>query len=369
VLIGDIYDCVFDPGHWEPTLARIMQELSFVNSVLGVLPFRPGGQVVNVSVGFDPEWLAIADADSYRAEALALWGGAERMQGFPLDEPIVHSEAVGVAMREGNRYYREILRPRELCDAVLITVAREPSLMGYVAFNRHSAVGEIGELEVQGLRLLAPHFRRAVTISNLFDMQAIEAKAFRSTLDAVAFGVLIVDEALRVLHANAAAEAMLAVGTPLRTQGRALVLQESSTEAILLDAVTRAARDETTIGQKGIGVPMTGAGGEALVLHVLPLRQGSTRSGLVTSAAAAIFVAADMRPLRMPIDAIALLYDLTPAEVRVFELVCDGVAPQAIAAQLGIVRSTVKTHLERIFQKTGCHRQAGLIRLAAGFSL
>jgi DNA-binding CsgD family transcriptional regulator len=35
---------------------------------------------------------------------------------------------------------------------------------------------------------------------------------------------------------------------------------------------------------------------------------------------------------------------------------------------LGIAESTVKTHLHRVFDKTGARRQADLVKLTAGFS-
>ena len=39
-----------------------------------------------------------------------------------------------------------------------------------------------------------------------------------------------------------------------------------------------------------------------------------------------------------------------------------------VAAALGVAESTVKTHLGRLFEKTGAGRQADLVKLAAGFS-
>ena len=38
------------------------------------------------------------------------------------------------------------------------------------------------------------------------------------------------------------------------------------------------------------------------------------------------------------------------------------------ADALGIAETTVKTHLHRVFAKTGVSRQADLVKLAAGFS-
>jgi len=38
-----------------------------------------------------------------------------------------------------------------------------------------------------------------------------------------------------------------------------------------------------------------------------------------------------------------------------------------VAPALGISETTVKTHLQRIFDKTGSSRQADLIKLVAGY--
>ena len=76
-----------------------------------------------------------------------------------------------------------------------------------------------------------------------------------------------------------------------------------------------------------------------------------------------------LAPIRMPTDAMALLYDLTPAETRVFELIAAGETPAAVAKTLGVAPSTVRTHLLHLFQKTGCQRQSELVKLGARFSM
>jgi hypothetical protein len=50
---------------------------------------------------------------------------------------------------------------------------KEPTLVGSVGFNRHESAGVVKEEDLKGLRLWAPHLRRAATISNLFDMKAL----------------------------------------------------------------------------------------------------------------------------------------------------------------------------------------------------
>jgi DNA-binding CsgD family transcriptional regulator len=100
----------------------------------------------------------------------------------------------------------------------------------------------------------------------------------------------------------------------------------------------------------------------------MPLRRGEMRRGLGPRASAALFIAPAGVSPRMPGDALALLYDLTPAETRVYELIVGGKTRTEVASALGIAPSTVKTHLLRLFQKTGCQRQVDLVRLAAQMS-
>jgi DNA-binding NarL/FixJ family response regulator len=50
-----------------------------------------------------------------------------------------------------------------------------------------------------------------------------------------------------------------------------------------------------------------------------------------------------------------------------FAIVEAGGVPEA-AGELGIARSTVRTHLLHIFAKTGARRQAELVKLVAGLS-
>ena len=57
------------------------------------------------------------------------------------------------------------------------------------------------------------------------------------------------------------------------------------------------------------------------------------------------------------------LYRLTAAELRVLCLLGDGLQPKAIAAELQVSLETVRTHLGVLYEKTGCRRQAALVRL------
>ncbi|HEY0759559.1 MAG TPA: helix-turn-helix transcriptional regulator, partial [Acidisarcina sp.] len=61
-------------------------------------------------------------------------------------------------------------------------------------------------------------------------------------------------------------------------------------------------------------------------------------------------------------------YGLTPTELRVLLGIVEVGGVPETARALGIAESTAKTHLQRLFSKTGVNRQADLVKLVAGFS-
>lgn len=56
-------------------------------------------------------------------------------------------------------------------------------------------------------------------------------------------------------------------------------------------------------------------------------------------------------------------YGLTPAEERLALLILQGLRLAEAEAVLGIRHSTARTHMKRIYAKTGTRRQVELVRL------
>lgn len=54
-------------------------------------------------------------------------------------------------------------------------------------------------------------------------------------------------------------------------------------------------------------------------------------------------------------------WDFTPAELRLAEVVLDGMPPETAAAALGVTIHTVRTYLKRLYRKAGVHSQATLV--------
>jgi DNA-binding CsgD family transcriptional regulator len=126
---------------------------------------------------------------------------------------------------------------------------------------------------------------------------------------------------------------------------------------------------DAEIGIKGIALPLTAHDGECHVAHVLPLTSGARRrAGMAYTAAAAVFVRKAALETPSPPEVIGRTYKLTPTELRVLLAIVEVGGVPEVAAALGVADSTIKTHLGRLFEKTGAGRQADLVKLVAGFS-
>jgi DNA-binding CsgD family transcriptional regulator len=79
-----------------------------------------------------------------------------------------------------------------------------------------------------------------------------------------------------------------------------------------------------------------------------------------------VFICDPDRTATTPEARLRKLYGLSRAEAAVAARVLRGVGLQAVADDLGIGLPTVRTHLQRVFEKTQTRRQAELVRLISG---
>jgi DNA-binding CsgD family transcriptional regulator len=363
-LIGGIYDAALNPDTWNAILPRIG---AFVGGSSGGLfahhASRRSGNVF-YQFGTDPE---------FRRLYLEKYMTMDPMFGtyFVLDVGEVFSTSTVMSHAEflQSRFYKECIRPQGWIDNVCVYLDRTSE--GHAGFSlfRHEREGLADEPARERLRLLVPHLRRAVLIGKLIDFKTSQAATFADALDGLSAAMLFVDSSGRITHANAAGQAMVADGNVLRAPQGQLAASDPDVNRALRDIFLAAATGDAAIGVRGVAVPLVARDGERYVAHVLPLSSGTRRSaGVSYAAAAALFVQKAALATRSPPEAIAKIYRLTAMEVRVLLAIVEvGGAPE-VAETLGIGEGTVKTHLKRLYAKTGARRQADLVKLFAGYT-
>jgi DNA-binding CsgD family transcriptional regulator/PAS domain-containing protein len=360
-LIGAIYDCVLDPGLWDTTLDEVRKFLDCANVVLALLDLRTGSVRTQKARGIEPYWLA--KTAEYSTDLTGFYRTAPDLLTRPIDEPLSPSRDGDRAAVLANRFYVEWMSPQGLIDAILMYLMRSPNRFAMVWLARHESVGLITDREVRLLRLLAPHLRRAVTITDLIDMKALEAASFGSALDTLAPGIVLVAEDGTILHANRTAASMLKRGAPIASSRGRLRATDPYAADRLHRVIALAADNETQVGASGIGIALAGSSGEVATAHVLPLARGDVRTRLLPRAVAAVFVASDLHLPFDRVDAIAEVFGLTPAETRLLDRLIRGDSIAEAAAALNVAVTTAKTHRSRLLSKTGTRRQTSLISL------
>jgi DNA-binding CsgD family transcriptional regulator len=76
-----------------------------------------------------------------------------------------------------------------------------------------------------------------------------------------------------------------------------------------------------------------------------------------------VFVQDPLMAPRTDGEAFARLYGLTGAELKVLLALAPGQTAREAASALGVREPTIKTHLQRIYEKTGMIRRSELVRL------
>ena len=361
-LIGSIYDCALDPNLWSGTLQKICATFEAHSAGIVLLDFRGSGDRLVRDWGPTTTWgeRMAGVLDSVKRIHRQFLG----MRGTRLEEPILLPRDLAPEVDVfSSPFYKEWAQPQRIHQVMEAIALSEPTRLGLFCLTRQEQMGFFGDDHIALLRHLAPHIRRAITISDLLDLRTVERQAFAAVIDSIPTGICIVGAEGEILHANAAAKAMLKSGTPVRSEGGRLRGLGGEVTAELLGAIETAQRDEADIGAHGIGVPLRGPEGHPSVAHVLPLARGNIRTRLVPQALAAVFINSDGPASFVNLDAVARSFEFTPAETRLTSQLMSGKALAEAATELGIGETTARTHLQNVFLKAGVARQIDLVAL------
>lgn len=360
-LIGQIYDCTLDPSMWEPTLLAIKDLLECEHAFLHLDNLVTRQSMITMSVGIEPHWLSIQPAYAPEVTGILIESLAA---GHSIDLPGVASAGMSRAEIEATSYHREWGKPQGLIDYMDLFLLTSPTRLASLGFGRHQLHGNFTARELELGTFLIPHLRRAVTISNALEAVTIEKARMADTLDALTLGVVLASEDSRILHANRTAETMMRNGGPVRDGGGRLHAENAAANAEINAAIRFATQNESEIGKTGLAVRLTHEDAAPVVAHVLPLARGDVRTRLDPTAVAAVFINSAGEDQRR-VGAVASTFGLTPAETRVLTRVLSGKNVNEAAHDLGVASSTVRSHLDKIFEKTNVARQADLIKLVA----
>ena len=362
-LIGDIYDASLDPALWPVAFEKASRYIG--GSAVSLTSQDLVGKKSNLhfSSGHDPDFLRRYLEQYGRINPLF-----PTAYFFDLEKTLAVPDCLPLAEFCRTRFAVEWVLPQGFVDTMLTNLEKSPANCAVFTVMFHARNGVANDQARHRFALVVPHVRRALLIGNVIDRHKVEAAALADSLDTLVSGMFIVSGTGRIIHANASGYAMVTEAKVLRAPDGRLTAIDPLADHALLDVFTTAGNGDTALGRRGVAVPLKARDDERYVAHVLPLTSGTRRqAGISYGAVAAVFVRKAALDLPSPPIVIAQEFQLTPAELRVlFSMIeMDGVSE--VAEVLGIAEATVRTHLHRLYEKTGTSRQADLVKLVAGY--
>jgi DNA-binding CsgD family transcriptional regulator/PAS domain-containing protein len=359
-LVDAIYAAALDPSEWTRFGRLLTEATDSVLAGIGILDLPTGRFIQTFGYGLPEGYFARFDA--VREYNPLLPYAALSKPG----DLMVNSVAVPEEEFVKSRFYREFAGPLGLRDSIGLVCLRSGPRIAFVVANRSVTRPLYTEADGDLLKLLAPHICRAMTVSDAFDLRTIKTDALEAALDGLAAGVFLIDSQGRIIHQNRAAERMAQQGDVVTVREQRLWPVNAISRAELTAALSQGAEPgiPATADVPTIALQSTDATRAGMIATLLPLEAASRPYASDPNKARwAVFVQDPHIMLPMPGEAFGKLYNLTPAELRVALALAPGLTPEAAAEMLGLGLPTVRTHLQRIFSKTGTNRHTDFVRL------
>lgn len=351
-----IQEAALEPAAWERVLRQLAKQTNCIAGGLTIENPRTGEGMPLVYFGFDKNH--VEKTFAYYLPMNPLFKIAPLMQpGFI----VTNGDVIPTDVFRRTEFYDGWARPQRLCSPLTLVLYRGQSVYCPLTLVRPDGTGEATDDDRALLKRLAPHLIRAMRVTMQLDQLRNNRFAMEQSLARIATAVLLLDRQKHVVFANPAAERLLASGTALATVRGTLAARGSPSDHELQKAILAAIRQEPGTGAE---IRVEREQGRPLLLTVIPVATDSLFASLLEDAVCcAVFVNDPDSVQASRRNAVARAYDLTPAEAEVAIRVLEGHGLKSVADALHVTLSTVRIHLQRVFEKTGTHRQAELVRL------
>lgn len=287
---------------------------------------------------------------------------AARVAAVPIGSAYRDQILFGEDFRD-SRLWREWMAPQDMYGGMASRVLDVDGSFWMFDIQRGRRQEMFDASEFALFERVAGVMRRVTLLHHQLGGISIEREMARRALDELSLAVIVVDRAMQFAYANAAGDELLAnAAGPLGLRGGRLLARAASEQSGLKDLVAKAG---DLAGARGQMLLRARSGeGRDVSLCVTPLSAAYTLPGRMNDV---VIVARSLEPAGGGLAAVRQMFDLTEAEARLALGLASGLSLTEVAEQQGIRMTTARTHLARIFWKTGTRQQsqvAALLRAA-----
>lgn len=355
VLIRQIYDSVEDASGWDRFLEsyRIAQGADQAVLALGDENFRDLGFVK-----------VRGASDEAVREYIERWAWqdpwVDAMQGR-LEEGAIEfghnlcPDDVLVTLP----IYKEFLAPNDWFYGIAAVILKTSTALSVISVARSRAKGKFGQQEYDLLKTILPHLQQAARMHGRWVRLQTEHRVLSEYMEQFGQGFALLTNTRHLLFANELLRQSFALGDGLIIRDGKLAASIREQDDELQAAVKVVAR-----GTAPTRLMIRRRNGElAYGLLLFPANQtAAVPLGIALPAVAALVVDVQ-RKASLDEAMLSQLFSFTPAEASLAASIAAGSSLEEIAAERRISIHTVRTHLKRVFTKTGTSRQGELVRL------
>lgn len=234
-------------------------------------------------------------------------------------------------------------------------------LLGGLSVHRKVPDGATPVHTRKVMTALAPDLGRALQLG-FIHAEKLASAQWDGLLTARAEPSLLLDEGGKLLRCTSTAADLLDRRDGLDISGSRLIARDPMSDDALQAMIGRAlVRDRPQGGSARVARRPPRAG---LIISAFPLVRRA-RHLAAAEAAALITLVDPSTATRSSGDGWRQAFGLTVRETELAVLLAGGHSLESAAAAMQASRNTAKIHLARLFTKTGCNRQAELLRLLA----
>ena len=350
------YEAAMSPELWGGFLKRYMELVSADGAMLQVHDLAAHASVILSAFGITSP---LKKSYNEYFSKLNLWrerGGSLYVAGrVNLDhEQCTRSEL------ERSEFYNDCLKRFGIAYSMGAVLAREGESAPTITSLRGPGKRAFEETERRIAHFLSPHLSRAWTIAKHLD--TIEAG--ESALDSLPVGAVFVASNGNILYCNRTAGEILRSNDGISVRHGMLSPSNRRTEVQFRKLIASALPGCEAPGSAAIAIPRPSLRRDYQVA-VAPLT-GRLRPFAGMTRPEVLVLINDPEPRQASgMQALMHLYKLTRKETALAAKLSEGKTLKDAAGELSITYETARTHLRRIFSKTGTARQSEFLLLIA----
>lgn len=358
-LVERIYDAPLAPHLWPGLLAEISDRIGGTSAWLSRLDVRTGNGT-GITARIDPAMPMLYTQYYGSINPIAKVENPRRFIACWRPIILTDEDRISKDQHMKSEFYNDFQRPQDIHSTLMIRLAAEGTVTSVVNIHRNERQGRFERSEIDGLKHLHGHLIQAFRLTERLEAAEALTRDLSSGLERLADAVFVLDSNGRLRHANGAGRQLIGGRGRLRLSSGRLRARHHDEDRLLQALIGTAASPDL---RRGGSMHLSSREGDApLLLTTAPL-QPERLSVFHDGPAVLIYVGsipactADRETVLM--EALGL----SRAEVRVASALLDGQTPAEAAAALHLSIHTVRTHLARVFAKTGTHRQSELMRV------